>query len=87
MLVLSRKSGESFVICGHEDFRITITKIERGQVFIGFDAPKDVVIFREELLKQEVKNELRSLEQDGAGFQQRDGKYDGAHRMFSGRIY
>ena len=47
MLILTRKINESITI--GDDIRITITKIARGQVGIGIDAPKDVKILRDEL--------------------------------------
>lgn len=50
MLVLSRKKGEKIVLtCG--DSRIVVTTIEtRGKYLrIGFDAPQEVKIVRQEL--------------------------------------
>jgi len=49
MLVLTRKVGESIVI--NNNIHITLVSIAPGRVKIGIDAPKDVVITREELLK------------------------------------
>ena len=53
MLVLSRKLGETIVIDG--EIRVTIVKIDRNQVRIGIEAPKEVAIYREEIApKREV---------------------------------
>lgn len=50
MLVLTRKVGESIVI-GY-DVEITVLKIRGGQVRLGVDAPRDVVIHRSEVHEQ-----------------------------------
>ena len=47
MLVLSRKPLQSIMI--GSDIRVTIVKVERNQVRIGIEAPRDVTILREEL--------------------------------------
>lgn len=51
MLVLARRVGESVLI--GEDIWVTVNRIDRNQVRIGFDAPTDVVIMRTELLDRE----------------------------------
>ncbi len=48
MLVLSRKVGE--VIQIGPDVRVIVVDIDRGKIRLGFEAPKDVPIFRSELL-------------------------------------
>ncbi|WP_029407114.1 carbon storage regulator CsrA [Thiomicrorhabdus sp. Milos-T2] len=48
MLVLTRRENESFVI--GDNIRLTILAVKGGQVRVGIDAPKDVMIHREELL-------------------------------------
>lgn len=52
MLVLSRKIGETTVavLPSGERFRVKIVEIRRGQVRLGFIAPDDVTILREELM-------------------------------------
>jgi len=47
MLVLSRKPLQSIMI--GPDIKITIVKVERNQVRIGIEAPRDVAILRDEL--------------------------------------
>ncbi len=49
MLVLSRKPLQSIMI--GPDIKITIVKLERNQVRIGIEAPRDVSILREELIE------------------------------------
>jgi carbon storage regulator len=49
MLVLSRKPLQSIMI--GPDIRITIVKVERNQVRIGIEAPRDVTILRDELVE------------------------------------
>jgi carbon storage regulator len=48
MLVLSRKLGEK--ICIDENICITVLDIDRGKVRLGIEAPRDVPIYRQELL-------------------------------------
>jgi carbon storage regulator len=47
MLVLSRKLGEKIVING--DIVVTVVKIDRNQIRLGIEAPKDVAIYRQEI--------------------------------------
>ena len=52
MLVLSRKEDEVIVIGeGDDAVRITVVDIDpRGKVRLGIDAPREVIVMREELL-------------------------------------
>jgi len=47
MLLLSRNRGESIRI--GDDIKVTILEIQGNQVRIGIDAPKNVVVNREEI--------------------------------------
>lgn len=48
MLVLARKLGEKIYIGEH--VCITVVDIDRGKIRLGIEAPRDVPIYREELL-------------------------------------
>ena len=48
MLILTRRKEESIIINGA--IKIKILSIDRGVVKLGFEAPDEVVILREELL-------------------------------------
>ena len=48
MLVLSRKLGEKIYIA--DNICITVVDIDRGKIRLGIEAPRDVPIFRQELL-------------------------------------
>jgi len=49
MLVLSRKPLQSIMV--GPDIKITIVQVERNQVRLGIEAPRDVTILRDELLE------------------------------------
>ncbi len=48
MLVLSRKLGEKIFI--GDNICITVVDIDRGKIRLGIEAPRDVSIYRQELL-------------------------------------
>ncbi len=52
MLILSRKIGEAIVL--DEKVTVRVIDISKGVVRLGFDAPHDMLILREEL-EEEVK--------------------------------
>ncbi|WP_287030011.1 carbon storage regulator CsrA [Pseudomonas sp. UBA6310] len=49
MLILTRRVGETILI--GDDITITVMGIKGGQVRIGIDAPKDVAIARDDMVK------------------------------------
>jgi carbon storage regulator len=53
MLIISRKSGESFFI--GDDIEITICDIQSDKIRIGITAPADISICRKEI--KEIKDE------------------------------
>lgn len=55
MLILSRKTGESFLI--GNDIEITVLDIQSDKIRIGIDAPSDVLVLRKEV--KEIKEENR----------------------------
>lgn len=57
MLILTRKLGESIVI--GDDIRIVVLAVGQKSVRLGFDAPLQIVIVREEVLARQNR------EQDG----------------------
>jgi carbon storage regulator len=52
MLVLSRKLGEKIYI--NDNICITVVDIDRGKIRLGIEAPREVPIFRQELLADGV---------------------------------
>lgn len=61
MLVLTRKNGETIKI--GDDIEITIVSAKNDQVKIGIKAPKNVEIFRKEILDQ-IQTENQQASQD-----------------------
>jgi len=53
MLVLSRKLNESIII--GDNIRITVIDINGYRIRLGFEAPPDVKIFREEIMDRGPK--------------------------------
>ena len=60
MLILSRKTDEKIVIS--DDIVITIVEAEKDRVKIGIDAPKNVKVFRKELLDEVTESNTKSGE-------------------------
>lgn len=54
MLMLTRRINESVII--DNNIKITVIGVDRGCIKLGFEAPEEVVIVREELL--DVENEI-----------------------------
>jgi carbon storage regulator len=52
MLILTRRKGGRVILMLPEGQQIivTVTEIDRGKVRLGFTAPDDIPIYREELL-------------------------------------
>ena len=50
MLVLTRKAGESVVV--GNSVRITVIELSPGVVRLGFEAPPEVSIYREEVYRE-----------------------------------
>jgi carbon storage regulator len=61
MLVLTRKKGESIKI--GDDIEITVISSKNDQVKIGIKAPKNIDVFRKEILEQ-IQNENEQASKD-----------------------
>jgi carbon storage regulator len=48
MLVLSRKLGEKIII--GDNICLTVVEIDRGKIRLGIEAPREVPVYRQELL-------------------------------------
>jgi len=72
MLVLTRKKGESIVIS--DDIVLTVLSVDGENVKLGIAAPKDIEIYRKEVLdaieqnNQNAVMNLETLEQKIKGF-------------------
>jgi carbon storage regulator len=61
MLVIKRKVGEELKV--GDDISIKIISVDKNQVKIGIDAPKDVSILRMELI-EEIANQNKLANKD-----------------------
>jgi len=65
LLILSRKIGESIVIqVGNRKIKLIMVEQDNGSMKIGFEAPKDIKIYREEVYEEIVKQNKAALESD-----------------------
>jgi carbon storage regulator len=62
MLVLSRKLGEKIYI--GDNICITVVDIDRGKIRLGIEAPRDVPIYRQELLPLDHQHHPRHSQQE-----------------------
>jgi len=60
MLVLSRKLNETIVI--GDNIRVTLLGIDGDKIKLGVDAPRDVKVFREELLEATKSTNVQALD-------------------------
>ena len=62
MLILTRKLGESIII--GENVRLSVVEINKNNVKIGINAPKDITIYREEVFER-IKEENKMSSTSG----------------------
>lgn len=60
MLILSRRPGESICIGDTNEITITVLDVKGNQVRFGFEAPREVIIDR-----QEIHDRKKSGDADG----------------------
>ena len=63
MLVLTRKPGEDLVIA--ENIHVRIMSVSGKHVRIGIEAPKDVTVFRGEVIEKIAEENRRAAEAAG----------------------
>ena len=50
MLILTRKVGEAIIL--DDDIKITVSDIQGNHIKLAIDAPKEVKVYREEIVKR-----------------------------------
>jgi carbon storage regulator len=77
MLVLTRKPGEAIVI--GNDIVVTVVEARSGQVRVGIDAPRHIVVHRHEIYEQVRRENLAAIAdaKDAAGLIRRHGPPSG----------
>lgn len=68
MLVLTRKLGETITIGDH--VKVTVVGIDKGQVRIGIQAPRDVIVHREEIYRRIMEENKRASQVTRDGLRQ-----------------
>ena len=63
MLILTRKIGESVVI--GNNVRVTVIDRSPGVVRLGFEAPPEVSIYREEIHREIAEANRRAIDDEG----------------------
>jgi len=58
MLVLSRKANQTILL--GDDIRVTVLAVEGNEVKLGIDAPRDVTVLRQEVVKAIVEENRRA---------------------------
>jgi carbon storage regulator len=58
MLVLSRKIGERILV-RHCELAVTVIAVEGKAVRLGFSAPEDIAVYREEVWQQRCQQTNR----------------------------
>lgn len=59
MLVLTRKMNERIIIA--TDIVVTVLSIDRDQVKLGVEAPRDISVHREEVFKEIVRSNREAM--------------------------
>ena len=60
MLILTRKLGESIII--GENVQLSVVEINKNNIKIGINAPKDITIYREEVFEKiKEENKMSSI--------------------------
>ncbi len=58
MLVLTRKANQSIMV--DKNIKLTVLSVEGDRVSLGIDAPRDVKIFRSELIDDTLRTNKES---------------------------
>lgn len=67
MLVLTRHVGQSVYLqtADGQVIKVTVNEFERGRVRIGFTAPQDIAIHRDEMFTTEQRTDMDSRARGG----------------------
>lgn len=58
MLILTRKIGEAVYLGADQEIEVRVLGVSKGQVRLGFTAPADMLILREEVPNKEKKGDV-----------------------------
>ncbi|ACL70458.1 carbon storage regulator CsrA [Halothermothrix orenii] len=61
MLILTRKKDEAIII--DDKIKVKVVEIDGNKIKLGIEAPDDVTIHREEVLKEILKENKQALKQ------------------------
>jgi len=83
MLVLTRRKNQSIVI--GDDIVVTVLEVKGDQIRLGITAPRDVQVYRSELLEAIEAANTSSVLQQEPGRQAPPSPPKQSHRVFRGR--
>jgi carbon storage regulator len=66
MLILTRRIGETITVGNDGNVKFTVLDVNRRQVKIGIDAPREIAIHRDEIFQKILSNKSQKSDPEGA---------------------
>jgi carbon storage regulator len=66
MLILTRRIGETITVGNDGKVKFTVLDVNRRQVKIGIDAPREIAIHRDEIFQKILSNKSQKSDPESA---------------------